>query len=148
MSILKWQVNSFSNFTLFFVVITRNSLLSFKLLRFLLCIKGPNEGPNFETFMCSDENLPNSSCHFPNRKSVYLQILHHTLMSWSETPQYFFSSNIIYFGPNQPIKVSTFETFELSSQNSSNSLCQFWNDKSIPLQIFHHSSVSLLITPL
>ena len=28
-----------------------------------------------------------------------------------------------------------FETFECSAQNLSNSLCQFWNDKSIPLQI-------------
>ena len=30
----------------------------------------------------------------------------------------------------------------------SNSLCQFWNVKSVPLQIFNHSSVSLIITPL
>ena len=30
----------------------------------------------------------------------------------------------------------------------SNCLCQFWNEKSIPLQIFHNFSVSLHITPL
>ena len=30
----------------------------------------------------------------------------------------------------------------------SNSLCQFWNNKSIPLQIFYPSSVSWKITPL
>ena len=131
-----------------FFVITHNSAVSFKLIHFLLCIKGFNDGPNFENFKCSGENLPNSSCHFPNHKSVFLQILHHTLVSWNIAPLYFFSSNIIYFGQKQPIKVQIFEIFECSGQNSSNSSCQFWNDKSIPLQIFHHSSVSLLITPL
>ena len=35
----------------------------------------------------------------------------------------FFNSNILYFGQKQPIKVYIFETFEFSSQNSSNSLC-------------------------
>ena len=35
-----------------------------------------------------------------------------------------------------------FETFEPSGHNLSNSLCQFWNDESIPLQIFYPSSVS------
>ena len=42
----------------------------------------------------------------------------------------------------------TFETFECSGQNLSNSLCQSWNDKSISLQILHPSSFSWKITPL
>ena len=40
------------------------------------------------------------------------------------------------------------ETFICSGQNSSNSLCQFWNDKSIPPQILHHYSLPWYITPL
>ena len=40
------------------------------------------------------------------------------------------------------------ETFRCSGQNSSNSSCQLWNDKSIPLQILYHSSLSWQITPL
>ena len=40
-----------------------------------------------------------------------------------------------------------FGIFKCSGQNSSNSSCQFWNDKSIP-QILHHSSLSWHITPL
>ena len=40
------------------------------------------------------------------------------------------------------IKVEIFETFECSGQILLNSLCQFWNDKSIPLQILYLSSVS------
>ena len=50
---------------------------------------------------------------------------------WSNiTPLYFFSSNIIYFGQKQPIKVQIFEIFESSGQNLSNYSCQFWTDKS------------------
>ena len=41
-----------------------------------------------------------------------------------------------------------FETFECSGQILSNSLCQFWNNKLIPLQILYPSSVSWKITPL
>ena len=39
-----------------------------------------------------------------------------------------------------------FETFESSGQILSNSLCQFWNNESIPSQIFYPSSVSWRIT--
>ena len=59
-----------------------------------------------------------------------------------------FSSNNIYFVQKEPIKMKVFETFEFSGQNLSNSPCQFSNDKSIPLQILYHSSVSWNITPL
>ena len=31
---------------------------------FLLCTKGSHQSSNFDTFECSGENLPNSSCHF------------------------------------------------------------------------------------
>ena len=41
-----------------------------------------------------------------------------------------------------------FNTFKCSCQNSSNSSCQFWNDKSIPLQILYHSSFSWHTSPL
>ena len=52
-----------------------------------------------------------------------------------------FSSNSIYFLQKDPIKVQLFWTFECSDQNLSNSSCQFWKDKSIPLQIFFYSSL-------
>ena len=50
MSILNWQVNSFSNFTSFFNVMTHNSPVSFKLIHFLLWIKGSHQSPNPLTF--------------------------------------------------------------------------------------------------
>ena len=82
---------------------------------------------------------------FSSNKSVFLQILHHSWMSWKITPLYCFSSNNIYL-QKEPIKVEIVETFECSGQNLSNSLCQFWN-KSVPLQILYPSSVSWKITP-
>ena len=46
-------------------------------------------------FSIAGENLPYSTCHFPNNRSVFLQILHHPSVSWKITPLYFFRSNII-----------------------------------------------------
>ena len=60
----------------------------------------------------------------------------------------FFSSNNLYFAQKEPIKIKIFETFKCSGQNSSNSLCQLWNDKSVLLQILHNSSLSWQITLL
>ena len=129
MSILKRQVSSSSVFVSFFVVMTHNFSVNFKLVHFLLWTIGSHQSSNFDTFKCSGENLPNS-CHFPSNKSVFLQILHHSSMSWEITPLHFFSSKNIYFVQKEPIKLKIFETFECSGQNLSNSLCQFWNDKS------------------
>ena len=90
--------------------------------------------------------MPNFSCHIPNHKSVFLQILHHSLVSRNITPLYLFSSSIIHFVQKESIKVQIFETFGCSRQNSSNFSCQFWNNKSIPLQFLHYSSLSWQIT--
>ena len=86
--------------------------------------------------------------NFWKYKPVFLQTLYQSWVQSNITPLYFFSSNIIYFGQKQPIKVQIFEIFECSGQNSSNSSCQFWTDKSIPLQILHHSSLPWHITSL
>ena len=51
-------------------------------MHFVLWTKVSHESTNFDTFKCFDENLPNSSSHFPNHKSVFLQILHDSSLSW------------------------------------------------------------------
>ena len=112
MSILKWQVYSSSNFASFFIVMTHNSSVNFKLIHFLLWIKGSHQSSNFETFKCSGENLLYSSCHFSNHKSVFLHIFYHSSVSWKITPLYFFRLNVIYFAQKEPIKV---EVFRISS---------------------------------
>ena len=104
MSILNWQVSFFSNVASFFIAITHNFPVRFKLIHFLVCIKEPKGSPNFETFVCSGEKLPNFSCYFLNHKSIFLRIFHHTIVSGNITPLYFFSSNTIYFGQKQPVK--------------------------------------------
>ena len=95
MSVLKWKVNSSSNFALFFIVMTHNSSVNFKVIHFLLWAKGPHQSSNFDTFECSGENLPHSSCHFSSNKSVFLQILHHS-MSMKDNSSLLFLVQTIY----------------------------------------------------
>ena len=102
----------------------------------------------FETFECLGQNLSNFLCQFWNDKSIPLQVLYPFSFIWKISPLYFFSSKNIYFAQKEHTKMKIFETFKCSCQNWSNSLCQFWNDKSITLQILHHSSLPWYITPL
>ena len=76
----------------------------------------------------------------PNFTSLF------SLMKYN--PSVRFSSNNIYFPQKEHIKMEICETFKCPSQNSSNSSCQFWSDKSIPLQILYHSSFSWHTSPL
>ena len=94
MSVLNWQVNSSSIFVSFFIVMTHDSPVNFKLIYFQLWTKDSHQSPKFETFKCSGENMQNSSRSFLNYKFVYLKILHHSLVSWKVTPLYFFRSDI------------------------------------------------------
>ena len=102
----------------------------------------------FETLERSGQNLSNSLCQFLNNKSIALQILYPSLVSWKITPLFFFSTNNIYFVQKEHIKMKLSETFKCSGQNSSNFSFQFWIDKSVPLQILHYSSFSWHITHL
>ena len=68
------------------------------------------------------------------------------LMKGNYTLQ-FISDNICFY-QKEIIKVKIFETFECSGQDLSNSLRQFWNEKSIPLQILYPPSVSWRKTSL
>ena len=127
--------------------------------RWLLCIffsssniysvqKESSKVKFFENFECSGQHLSNFLCQFWNDKLIPFQILYPSSVSWEITRLYFFSSSNIYFAQKDPIKVKIFETFKCSGRNLSNSLCQFWNYKLIPLQILHPPSVSRKITPL
>ena len=119
MSILKRQINSSPNFASFFIVMTHNSSANFKLIHFLLWIKGANQVKPIE---CSGETSK-SSCHFPNHKSVFLRILYHSSVSRKKTPLCLFSSNGIYFTQKEPTKMKIFEAFEFSDQNLLNPSC-------------------------
>ena len=102
----------------------------------------------FETFECSTQILSNSLCQFWNDKLIPLQILYLSSPWWKIIPLCFFSSKNIYFALKELSKMKISESFKCSGQSLSNSLCQFWNDELIPLQILHLSSVSWNIIPL
>ena len=65
----------------FFIVMTHNSSVNFKLIHFLFWTKGSHQSPNFDNFKCSGENLPNFSCQFSSDKLIPLQILYHSSVS-------------------------------------------------------------------
>ena len=131
MSILKWQVNSLSNFASFFIFMAQISSANTKLIYFQLWTKEPNQSPKFETFKFSGKNLSNISCYFPNH--ILFSNFAHSLVSRKIAPLYFLK---------QLIKVQILEISECLGENSSSSSYPFWNDEPIPLQIFLHFSVS------
>ena len=124
-SILKRQVNSSSNFALFFIVIVHNSSVIFKLIYFLLWIKRSHQSPNVETFECSSKNLANSSCHFPNHQSVFLQFLHQSSVSWKISPLCYFSSKYQILCTKGTSQSGYFEKFDCSSLRSK--FTNFWS---------------------
>ena len=93
-SVLNWEVNSPSIFAPFFILMKGHFPVNLKLVHFQLWTKESHQSPNFETFKGCDENFSNSSCHFWKQKSVFLQILHHCLVSWKITQLDLFRSNI------------------------------------------------------
>ena len=97
----------FSNFAWLFSV-TKNNSSSLRSNVIYFARKGPIKVQIFQTFECLDQNSPNS-CHFWNKKSVFLQILHHASVSRDKTP--LFSWNFIYFQQKEPIKVKTWWNF-------------------------------------
>ena len=145
----KQQVGFVSNFASFFKMSWKiTPLYFFSSNNIYFPQKEPIKVKIFETLECSGQNLSNSLCQFWNEKSIPLQILYPSSVSWKVTPLYFFNSKNVYFAQKEPIKVKIFKTSEGSGQNSSNSLCQSWNDKWIPLQILYPPSVSWKVTPL
>ena len=131
-SILKQKVNAFQKLASFFIVLTHNSSVNFKLKHFVLWIKRPHQSPNFETFKCSSKNLQNS-CHFLNQKSVFLQILHHSsVLRWLLCT---FLWQALYTLHKKNQSKCKFCRIECSGQNSPSS-CHFWKNKSVFFNFF------------
>ena len=76
MSVLSWQVDSSSNFAPFFIIMTHNSPIKFRLVHFLLWKKACHQSPNFETLKYSGKKLRNFPCHLQRYKSDFLQFLY------------------------------------------------------------------------
>ena len=140
MSILKREVSSSSSFVSFFIVVTHNFSVNFNIIHFLLWTI-----LTLSSAVVKIAKLPNSSCHFPSNKWVFIQILYPSSVSWKITPQNFFSSNNIYLLKRSVLKWKFLRLSSARIKIHSNSLPR---DKSIPLKILRHSSLSWEITPL
>ena len=62
-SFFKSQVNFYLDFAIPFSVMTHNSSEIFQLKPYMLCTERAHQCTIFQTFACSNENSPNSSCH-------------------------------------------------------------------------------------
>ena len=75
-----------------------DSSVLFWLKLYMLLTKVAHQSPNFHTSHCSHENSPNSSWHFWTQKSVILETLHHSSVSWEITFLYLFILIFVCFG--------------------------------------------------
>ena len=145
MSIMNWQFNSSSSLASFFIAMTC------KFSAHIFSTLNKRIPPKFQFLdfrICSGENLLNFSCHFWKGKSVFLQMFHQYSVLPKITHLHFLTSKIIYFVQKKPIKMIIFQIFKCSGPNSSNSSCQYWAGKSIPVQIWYKLSFSCHKSPL
>ena len=127
---------------------THNSSVSFKLIHFLLWIKGSHQSPNFEIFqvLCWKFTIFLMSFSKP-------QVLRDSSVLWKITPLYFFMSNVIYFAQKEPIKLKILRI--LSAQVKIyqilvifETINQFFFEFSITLQCMKHKSSTFLAETL
>ena len=102
---------SCSNFASFFIVVTHNSSVNFRI---------PSKIPMeiFESFEYSGQNPPNS-WHFWNNKSFFKKILHHSSVSWHITFLCFLAEILYTFSKSS---LSKYKFGEISRKQS-----KFWN---------------------
>ena len=128
MSFFKPQISFPLNFTSPFSVMIHNSSELFQ-LRHTLWTKRVHQCIIFQTFECSNESSPNSSCHFWNHKVRIYSNFAPLFSVMKDNSSAFFSSNLTYFRQKSPLKCN-FGTFECLGENSQNSSCHIWNYKS------------------
>ena len=133
MPILKWQVSSSSDFALFFVVMTNNYSINFKLIHFILWMKGLILS-QFWDFRVLWWKLAKFLLSYSKLQVTYSPNFGSLFSVTKDNSSILFRSSVMYFAQKEPIKVQIFETFECLGQNSPN-LCRFWNKKSVFLQI-------------
>ena len=116
-------------------------------MHFIFWAKRSYQSPIFDTSKYSVENLPNSSCHFPNHKSLFFSNFAWFFSVLKNNSSFLFLGQMLYTFKEMDRSKCKFLRLECLDKNSPNS-CYFWNNKSAFLQILHHSWVSRNITPL
>ena len=105
MSFLKAQVTFPLNFASIFSAIRNNSFVLFLAQALYNLAKEPIKEHFFFIFECSSQNLLNSSCLFWSDKSIPLQILRYSSLSWHINPLQILTSYLFYFGQKDHIIV-------------------------------------------
>ena len=133
---LKQQVTSSSIFALFFIFMRHNSSLVLSSYIFYFRQKDPIKVPIL-TLLSALVKI----CQIP-----YV-IFQASLFNVTKDNCSVYTINNMHLLKRSPLKWKS-DTSECSGQNFSNSSCQFWSDKLIPLHIFYLYSMSLKVTPL
>ena len=144
MSLLKWHVNSSSNFA-FFITMTHNFSVSFKVIPFLLWTKGSHQSLNFDTFKCSSGKCQISQVFLQTTSQFFFKMF--ITVSWKINPLYFYSSNNIYFGHKEPI-TTNFLHFRVHRSKLVKFLMSILKRQVSSSSILYHSSLSWHTTPL
>ena len=108
---------------------------------YMLWTKKAHQSTLSQTFECSNESSFNCSCHFWNLKIRVYSSFESLFSFMKDNSSVFFSSNIIYFGQKEPIKVKfsgfcvvewKFTKFLMSylKPQAIFSLCELWNQES------------------
>ena len=74
-----------------------SQLLCIFLVHYVFSTKVAHQSANFQTFHCSGQSSPIFSCHFSNKKSVFLQSLDLFSVSWEIILLYFLGWNFICY---------------------------------------------------
>ena len=100
MSIFKWQVNYSSDFPHSSVSLHNiaREFLAHEFSTLDKRISWKYQFWHFQFSHCFDENLPYSSCHFPNNKSIFLQILHHSSVTCKSSVHFWVKRYILCTG--------------------------------------------------
>ena len=75
----------------FFIILQCHAHITsvyFQPIHFQLWTKGSHESTNFDIFKCSDENLPNLSCHFPITSQFFFKFFR-VFSTWIKIHQIF-----------------------------------------------------------
>ena len=104
MSFLEPIVSFLSNFASLFSVMRHNSSVVFRLNLYMLWTKRAHQCTIFQTFECSNESSPNSSCNFRNYNVRVYSNFASMFIVMKNNSSVFFALNLIYIGQKEPIE--------------------------------------------
>ena len=131
MIFFKSRVSFPLNFASSFSVMTHNSSEVLWLKYYMLWTERAHQRTIFQTFECSNESSPNSSCHFWNHRVRAYSIFASLFRVIKDNSSVFFLAQTWHTLDKKSPSKWSFQTFEWLRENSPNSSCPIWNYKSV-----------------